>query len=71
MALTAKTTEAGAPLEEYDPGESGRSEVPPPQGSTCKTRLGAMNKINLKSLQGGSFLFLILRHRHCKKMKIS
>ncbi len=30
MALTAKTTEAGAPLEEYDLAESGRSEVPPP-----------------------------------------
>ena len=29
-----------------------------------------MNKINLKRLQGVSFLFLILRHRHCNKMKI-
>jgi len=38
--------------------------------STSTSRFNVMIKVKLKRPQGASFLFLILSHRRCNKMKI-
>ena len=65
-----KTAEAGALLDEKGlVSRVGQTNLFSPE-STSTSRFNVMIKVELKRPQGASFLFLILSHRRCNKMKI-